>query len=406
MVGANLGHTDLGESQLAATADYKAGDLHGINLAGNTMTGWNLAGKDLTGADLQATDLGRANLGNATLVGVNLQGAKLTSANLAAANLAAADLTGADVENANLSAANLSGVNLTNASAAGARFANANLSGAVLANASIAGADFSRSNLTVEQLVSTANYQTRDLRGLCLNGNSLAGWGFGGQNLAGASFQSADLSGAGFTAADLSGANLAKAKLDGVIFDGATLDGADMRGAINASVASAASSRNLILSDGTINGVWLDAGESLVVRNSDIPIHIIYSTSLDPAATVKAVLDGNAWGSTISFDSGAWVSLAGTLSLTVDPSVDLSGLVGRSFQLFDWGDANVTGTFTIAADFGDQSGYVWDTSNLYSSGCVALTAVPEPGTAALLVSSLAAIAYTARRGGKMRRVSN
>ena len=99
----------------------------------------------------------------------------------------------------------------------------------------------------------------------------------------------------------------------------------------------------------------------------------------------------------MSFDSGESVALAGTLELTLDSSVDLSGFVGTSIQLFDWTGATVSGKFTFATDYGSETGYVWDTSGLYTTGCVTLTAVPEPGTLALLAAGLIWLLRCVRR---------
>src|SRR5262245_46894804 len=51
--------------------------------------------------------------------------------------------------------------------------------------------------------------------------------------------------------------------------------------------------------------------------------------------------------------------------------------VGRTLDLFDWTGVSPTGAFAIS------SPYVWDLSNLYTTGEVTLTAIPEPSTLAL-----------------------
>ena len=57
--------------------------------------------------------------------------------------------------------------------------------------------------------------------------------------------------------------------------------------------------------------------------------------------------------------------------------VNLASQVGRTFDLFDWTGVNPTGTFAIS------SPYAWDLSNLYTTGEVTLTAIPEPTSLAL-----------------------
>ena len=112
--------------------------------------------------------------------------------------------------------------------------------------------------------------------------------------------------------------------------------------------------------------------------------------TIDPTASLQIVLDGQPWGSTISFSAGIPVSLAGELDLTVAPGVDLNSLLGDTFKLFDWTGVDPTGEFTIVGD------PRWDTSHLYTSGEV--TFVPEPSALILLVGgAISALAYVWRR---------
>ena len=64
--------------------------------------------------------------------------------------------------------------------------------------------------------------------------------------------------------------------------------------------------------DGTIRGLGLNsANPALVVRNysptsgGQMPIRILQGMSMDSNANLQFQLDGNSWGSTISFDTGA-----------------------------------------------------------------------------------------------------
>jgi uncharacterized protein YjbI with pentapeptide repeats len=99
------------------------------------------------------------------------------------------------------------------------------------------------SGITLPQLYSTASYQQRNLRGIGLVNNNLTGWDFSGQDLTGVRFDSSRLTNANFSFADLRGA----AHLSGQF-----------------------SARNAIRENGAINGLDLAAGETLVVRDSDI----------------------------------------------------------------------------------------------------------------------------------------
>lgn len=94
-----------------------------------------------------------------------------------------------------------------------------------------------------------------------------------------------------------------------------------------------------------------------------------------------------------ALDISGSASLAGTLAVSFIDGFSASSLsAGTSFDLFDWG--NVTGTFDslLLPDLAG-SGFVWNTSALYSSGIlsVSASAIPEPSTYAAL-AGLAALA--------------
>ena len=80
-----------------------------------------------------------------------------------------------------------------------------------------------------------------------------------------------------------------------------------------------------------------------------------------------------------------------------------SGAEGQSFDLFDWGSS--TGTFS-SLDFSAAplaTGLRWDASRLYLTGEIAITAVPEPESWALLLAGLAIVGRAARRARRARR---
>ena len=67
--------------------------------------------------------------------------------------------------------------------------------------------------------------------------------------------------------------------------------------------------------DGSING-WNLSQERPIVRNyttSNIPIKVHGGLTAGSTGLLRIVLDGNQWGSTISFDPGVPVTLNGTL---------------------------------------------------------------------------------------------
>ena len=105
-----------------------------------------------------------------------------------------------------------------------------------------------------------------------------------------------------------------------------------------------------------------------------IPITVDQHLAMGPGGTLRMVFEADAWDSTISFAPGIPVTLGGTLELTFADDVNLASQVGRTFDLFDWTGVNPTGAFAIS------SPYAWDLSNLYTTGEVTLTAIPEPST--------------------------
>jgi hypothetical protein len=89
------------------------------------------------------------------------------------------------------------------------------------------------------------------------------------------------------------------------------------------------------------------------------------------------------------------LSFGGTLTLT-----SWNGFVGQAgqhFDLFDWG--STTGSFASidASGFKLAAGTQLDTSALYTTGEISVTAVPEPAQGALLLAGLAGLAWRARR---------
>jgi hypothetical protein len=142
---------------------------------------------------------------------------------------------------------------------------------------------------------------------------------------------------------------------------------------------SAATTVNLIWPDGHTNGLDLNDSALLVVRDHYIPITIEQHLMIETGGTLRMVFETDAWDSTISFAPGIPVTLGGTLELTFADDVNLASRVGRTFDVFNWTGVTPTGEFTVTSD------YAWDLSNLYTTGEVALIAVPEPTAATLLL---------------------
>jgi hypothetical protein len=152
------------------------------------------------------------------------------------------------------------------------------------------------------------------------------------------------------------------------------------------------------LPDGHIDGLALDAGGLLIVRDYDgdsrfepalspIPITVDQHLAISSRGTLRMVFEADAWDSIISFASGIPVTLDGKLELTFAADVDLANQVGRTFRLFDWTGVDPTGALAVS------SPYLWDLSGLYTTGEATLKAVPEPASTYLIVvAALAAVA--------------
>jgi uncharacterized protein YjbI with pentapeptide repeats/formylglycine-generating enzyme required for sulfatase activity len=338
---------------------------------------------DPSQAKCESTTLAPDGAGVDAVPGANLEGRNLTMAYLIGADLTGAYGVYANLTNADLSQADLTNANFWGTTLTDTEFTNAEVQGAFFGIGPICSQfGCSGTGITLAQLYSTASYQAHELSGISLFLNDLAGANFTGQNLADATFTLATLTGADFRQANLTNAYFYSATLTGADFTSA-----DTRGAQYLTL-TAASSANQILPDGRIDGLNLDAGGLLIVRDYDgdpryeaapppIPITVDQHLSMGPGGTLRMVFEADAWDSTISFASGIPVTLGGTLELTLAADVNIASQRGRTFDLFDWTGVSPIGAFTIA------SPYAWNLSNLYTTGEVTLSAVPEPGALVL-----------------------
>lgn len=401
------------KEQLYTTVDYQAHHLANIGFSHADFTDANLADQDLSDA-------------------------RLSSASLVHANLHGANLSGAFAESADFSGSDLGGANLLHGFFYSADFTGANLAGATIAGGTFWPSITGIGSLTAAQIYSTASYQNHDLHNISLPNSVLPGVNFAGQNLsnaylgyamlAGATISHANLKGAVFNNADLTGAdfshsNLANADFFSAHLAGANFTAADTRGAYALDLTGTIAT-NTIRPDGHISGLDLSAGQQLVVRNyqSDFGIILIgrpiltapvftYNVATigdvytgDPiliswpifpppisitvdqhlqmgsGGSLKFLLDGDYWGSTISFAHGISVAIGGSLDLEFADGVDPSTQVGRDFHLFDWTGVTPTGSFAI------DGLYTWDLSNLYTTGEIVLVSVPEPASLLLLAA--------------------
>jgi len=393
------GTTDSGftPEQLYSTASYRAGDLSGIGLNGNDLSKWSFAEQNLRDASFYKATLTDTDFSKAVVTGADF--GHTTDRGFTAAQLySTASYQSGDLGDIELDHNDLSGWNLARQNLTGGDFRLATLTDTDFSGAVIRGAYFAyttRGGFTAAQLYSTASYQSGNLGAIVLGDNDLSGWDFAEKNLTNAAFWRVTLTNADFTGANLTDANFGSASL----ID-ANLSLCDLRGAriLPTQISSAASSENAILPDGRIEGLALDATAKLVLRDYNpsgtlwtpeppmpIPITVESGMSLNPESTLRMIFEDDDWGSTISFEPGIDVALGGTLELLFADGVDPGALIGTMFGLFDWDGANVTGRFDHVVT---ESGAIWDTSDLYTTGQVTL--VPEPSTLLLLLIAVAA----------------
>jgi uncharacterized protein YjbI with pentapeptide repeats len=379
--------TGITVAQLYSTASYQAHDLTGVGFGFNDLTGASFAGQTLTNANFEYARLVDSDFREAKLpIGLTFNRTNLIRANFAGQNLANAGFYLAWLGAANFREANLTGVN----------FNESPLTGADFTGAEVRGASFSRDyyygdgGISLAQLYTTASYQVRDLSGISLGRHDLSGGNFAGQTLTNALFYRSTL-----TDVDFRQANLTNATFFGSTLTDADMTGADARGALYLNDTDAMT-MNLIRPNGHINGVTLDASGLLVVRDYDgdsrqdpdrppIPIMVDQHLSMDPGGTLRMVFEADAWDSTISFAPGIPVTLGGTLELNFAADVNPVTQLGLTFDLFNWTGVTPTGTFAIS------SPYTWNLSNLYTTGEVTLTAIPEPTTVMLIPFCVAPI---------------
>jgi uncharacterized protein YjbI with pentapeptide repeats len=424
LTGSNFAGQNLSNANFAIAAltgaDFRFANLTNANFQSAVLLNADFSQANLTAANFTAhqgfADYLIPTFYGANLTGGNFRQANLTNANFAGATLTDADFSGAEIRGASFSkqlnydmwdapsrtfltgsgitpaqlystvsyqAHDLSGIGLGFNHLAGVTFAGQNLANASFYGAELTGADFtgteirgasfeiaeiyeyststyrqSGTGITLAQLYSTASYQAKDLSGVSLGVNNLAGGNFAGQNLTNVQFYLATLTGADFTSADARGAQY----LGDFDYWGAT-------------------TTNLILPNGHVNGLDLDAGRLLIVRDYDgdsryepaqppIPITVDQHLAMGPGGTLRMVFEADAWNSTISFAPGTPVTLGGTLELTFAPEVNLAGEIGRTIDVFHWTGVSPIGAFMVS------SSYTWDLSKLYTTGDVTLLDVP------------------------------
>jgi hypothetical protein len=90
--------------------------------------------------------------------------------------------------------------------------------------------------------------------------------------------------------------------------------------------------------------------------------------TLESGSTLRILLHGGTWGSTITTDPGIPVGLGGTLDLGLDTPAMIPQLINQAIQLFSWTDPLAAGNEFDQILTDDR--FIWDLSSLYSTGTI------------------------------------
>ena len=423
---ANLAGASFANSNLDFSHAESA-NLENVDFSGASLRSAYLYRAKLTGARFQNADITNAFFSDVTSRGFSvgqLYSTKNYLEKVLAGNFSRNDFSNGGFRGQTLlieaASTNFTGADFRNARMGGT------YNSAIFRNADFTDAEILRADLTLvtqggftaDQLYSTASYKQRKLDGIQLSGNDLRGWDFSNQSmvearlegvalkLAGSNWSAADLRGAYLTrfrssGANLRGANLSRAIITDSLFGGADLTNADLRftfyyGAANSFVGANLTNvdmrgaalpqyvnldetgivnRNLIRPDGVLTRLELTSGETRTINDGNyrvstfsppLPgIQIKERMQVDEGGTLRMEFGNEPWQSVISFAPNATVELQGNLEVGFAPNLSgLSAYLGRSFQLFDWKNAQRIGEFTVSTPPG------WDFSRLYTQGVV------------------------------------
>lgn len=199
------------KEQLYSTASYKNRDLTGIWLANNNLKDWNFSGQNLTNAYFHLADLMGVDFTNSIITGAYIgHSDNFTKEQLySTASYKNKDLTGVQFDDLKMNGWNFAGQNLTNASFSGTSLSNADFTDSIITGASLYFA--TDRGFKKEQFYSTLSYKNKDLTGVDLGDNDLAGWDLSGQNLTNVSFYASDLTDTNLTDSIITGASFWRA---------------------------------------------------------------------------------------------------------------------------------------------------------------------------------------------------
>ena len=140
------------------------------------------------------------------------------------------------------------------------------------------------------------------------------------------------------------------------------------------------------LSIGASPGLALDAG------SVNFGVGNLYTAEIGGTTACTATCETNAALRDSSFDKYIVAGhLASGGTLKVVSWAGFTGQIGQSFDLFDWGSSSGSFGSIDASALSLATGAVLDTSQPYTAGVLSITAVPEPGTWALLLIGLTVV---------------
>lgn len=199
------------KEQLYSTASYKNRDLTGIILANNNLKDWNFSGQNLSGTRFNLADLTGVDFTNSIITSAYIgYSDNFTKEQLySTASYKNKDLTGVQFDDLKMNGWNFAGQNLTNASFSGTSLSNADFTDSIITGASLYFA--TDRGFKKEQFYSTLSYKNKDLTGVDLGDNDLAGWDLSGQNLTNVSFYASDLTDTNLTDSIITGASFWRA---------------------------------------------------------------------------------------------------------------------------------------------------------------------------------------------------
>ena len=198
-------------------------DYTNSNFASANLTNASFIDATLSGANFTNANLNYVSFVDALLDGANFTNSIITNTNMgkvvvrgftkeqlySTASYKNKDLTGVQFDDLKMNGWNFAGQNLTNASFSGTSLSNADFTDSIITGASLYFA--TDRGFKKEQFYSTLSYKNKDLTGVDLGDNDLAGWDLSGQNLTNVSFYASDLTDTNLTDSIITGVSFWRA---------------------------------------------------------------------------------------------------------------------------------------------------------------------------------------------------